>query len=430
MTFLFPIKPRGEGTADIECLTSYVSRLADIHQVTLFQIFEALRRWDGERGRATRIKKGIYTLRLNGYSNDNHGIVDTLMEATGVPGLTSCSLLSLRRVGAGNGISALKHEKAWCSACYREWIEEGAEPYDKLIWQIEGIFRCEVHRIELDTACPSCGATQGGHSPVKWSTKCRGCKASLVADRSEWRSRPARRPYEAAIHDLLTLTSARPGLVFDADATVRFRERMISVYDYRYLREKLGESFKKPIAHRKMQLRTVAIAAQFFGISLPNLLMDPEGASVQLSLDAIDEAPLPERYHRGIQDGTYGRAMLRIQEAIEHGPPYPTLTSIAAEHRCHTSYLYGVSHKLTKRLAGLRRAHLVELKRAASERVLHELKENLASNRVAVKGLHRNIASRTGAPINLIRDLHRQLRRQADQAIFSGREATGAGPTD
>jgi hypothetical protein len=411
MSYLLPIVPIGQATIDIECFASYLSRLADAHEVSLHLLLEAVRRWSAKRSLATRIKKGVYGVRINGYSKENLALVSLISEATGMPGLDACTLLALRDVGAGNGISALKREKAWCSACYAQWRKDGVEMYDKLIWQVDGIERCETHRIALSNRCPDCGRGQGGQSLSRWQPFCKACGAFLSHPVRRWIARPTRLPFEHSICEVLQLTVTSPGMSFSIGAPTVFLKAMERAYGYADLKARLGPIAKKPLQWRRFQLRTLSWIAQNYGVSLADLLVDPEGVASQASLDIERYVPPEVHYHRGVSRGTLKSAVASMKAALSAGPPYPTLVSIANSHGCHATYLYANATELTVRFNRLKREYLVS-ERARKCKIVTRLLNAAKGHSGTERSLHRSIAESTGVSICLVRTIHLELKRR------------------
>jgi hypothetical protein len=49
--------------------------------------------------------------------------------------------------------------KAWCPACYQEWLLSGKEIYEPLVWTINAVKICGKHYQFLEDRCPHCQAT-------------------------------------------------------------------------------------------------------------------------------------------------------------------------------------------------------------------------------------------------------------------------------
>jgi transcriptional regulator with XRE-family HTH domain len=158
---LYHLRPIGIGTPFVESLTSYVSRLAEAHCVTLgdlmtYEIFPRYGRCylpgTTEDHNTSAFWKDSPA--LNGTSPSAQDFIraleqltlrDNLRFLTMVPwaGVLSCRYL-------------VRRTKAWCSVCYREWLEEGVSIYEPLLWALEAANICLKHAARLQTFCPHC----------------------------------------------------------------------------------------------------------------------------------------------------------------------------------------------------------------------------------------------------------------------------------
>jgi transcriptional regulator with XRE-family HTH domain len=162
------LEPRGHGTAYVESLTGYVSRLAYSHAVTAAALFG----WElaplvGKTflKRAASSKDLRSTLLASAISQSSwmlNGTGSTAMDwVRAVEGLTLCSSLSaLSMLRWRNVISPLhlfRHTHAWCPACYCNQRKDDDELYDQLLWTIKTVTVCPLHKIALAELCPHCG---------------------------------------------------------------------------------------------------------------------------------------------------------------------------------------------------------------------------------------------------------------------------------
>ena len=52
----------------------------------------------------------------------------------------------------------IRARRAWCPACYGTWQEKGRTVYDPLLWTLEAVTVCPIHKILLASSCPNCKA--------------------------------------------------------------------------------------------------------------------------------------------------------------------------------------------------------------------------------------------------------------------------------
>ena len=152
---LFRLEPIGIGTPDVECLTSYVARLAAEHCVSPRKLLckEVL----APAGKATvhYSTSSIFSASLiNGMGQLAALTVNTLERLTLRDDLRYMTMLSW-----GNVLSThllLRTNKAWCHICYGEWLNEGEPIYDPLVWAFKSISLCSRHHEPLRQLCPYC----------------------------------------------------------------------------------------------------------------------------------------------------------------------------------------------------------------------------------------------------------------------------------
>ncbi len=159
---LFSLEPIGIGTAYVESLTGYATRLAEAHCVEFGRLVVGVI--------APVIKKG-YLLSNKGASfSVRFGITATSVNSMGVTardwvnaiqGLTLReNLTSLTMLPWANTIdrrNLIRRVRAWCPACYEDWRVNGERVYEPLLWSLAVILGCPIHNQPLTEVCPSCG---------------------------------------------------------------------------------------------------------------------------------------------------------------------------------------------------------------------------------------------------------------------------------
>jgi hypothetical protein len=162
-TRLFNLNPIGEDTAYVECLTSYIGRLAKAHSVTVGTLVA--------RELAPVLNK-VYILKscnkggsrfyesakeINGIGKTAEDCIAALQRLTGRTDLRNLTLVTLGKILSSRGL--LRSHLAWCPACFEEWRIKGEPIYQPLIWNFQVVNYCWKHNINLNTRCPSlnCG---------------------------------------------------------------------------------------------------------------------------------------------------------------------------------------------------------------------------------------------------------------------------------
>ena len=167
MTQLFPISLIGAGTANVESMASYVSRLALSHTVSARQLIATV----------SRVKEpGL----LNGYSGFAANTVDTINALAGQNNLAYGTLIRFRDVLSVNANESISTTRRWCPSCIADDLMAREPGYDPLMWSLKSISVCSKHDTWLVTTCPHCLSVQPYISYAGATrTRCVRCKGSL-----------------------------------------------------------------------------------------------------------------------------------------------------------------------------------------------------------------------------------------------------------
>lgn len=158
---LYSLDPIGLGTPSVECLTSYISRLANAHFVLVRQLYaeyqpaNAASDDDLESG-ASRSpdKKFALSQALNGATRRAESWVSKLERLTLRPDLRFLTLLPWQGIISTHFI--LRTHRAWCPTCFDSWQQSGGTIYEPLLWMIEEVKVCCQHERRLEHLCPHC----------------------------------------------------------------------------------------------------------------------------------------------------------------------------------------------------------------------------------------------------------------------------------
>ena len=176
-SILYNLPPIGVGTADIESLTGYISRLAHEHYLSPVVLLKNSVRNSSElpKGLQNDSISSIVAGSLNGFGDGTKRIVEILQGTTFRTDIGATCLLSLK--GKISNYKLLKKELAWCSVCYQEQRTTGKVIYDKLAWTLKDVDSCVIHRVPLLTKCPHCSEklkVLSGKSRPGFCSKCLG----------------------------------------------------------------------------------------------------------------------------------------------------------------------------------------------------------------------------------------------------------------
>jgi AraC-like DNA-binding protein len=164
---LFGLEPIGIGTAFVEGLTGYVSRLAAAHSVS---VGDLVGRELGENGPgslplvhpARRLAPGRRSSHcfmgasysLNGTGEATRLWIDVLQAKTCRTELRMLTLLPLEEIFSETGL--FRKRRAWCADCFRLWRRRDVLLYEPLLWSLRAATICPLHRRPLQEHCPWC----------------------------------------------------------------------------------------------------------------------------------------------------------------------------------------------------------------------------------------------------------------------------------
>lgn len=150
---LYSLKPIGLGTPEVESLTSYLTRLANAHRVTMIQLVKsefapALNK--PEKTIAAKFYRETYN--LNGINTWTRLTIDVLERLTFRDDVCFLTMYPWR-----HGLSRqklLRSHLAWCPTCYQEWQQSAQSIYNPLLWALDVVRICPRHRQVLRQRCP------------------------------------------------------------------------------------------------------------------------------------------------------------------------------------------------------------------------------------------------------------------------------------
>ncbi|AVP98903.1 hypothetical protein C7S18_17720 [Ahniella affigens] len=172
---------QGDGTSDVEALSSYLLRQAALHTVgpgTLVRIM--LDRLPDLRAQVdARAFRVPITAFIRPNATTEH-LVEALSLSTGVPAHEfECMTFLATSQALHRPQGAFAGNLRWCPVCFKEWSESGRQSYFKLIWQLGMVDCCDIHEVKLRDSCPSCGAKQGSECVRDRLDQCHRCQAPL-----------------------------------------------------------------------------------------------------------------------------------------------------------------------------------------------------------------------------------------------------------
>jgi len=157
---LYCLPPKGKGSAYIESLSSYISRLSEAHCLktgTLFSKF-LFPYMDKHYMNQIIVKGGNgfykHAHTINGVTDTAISFAELITNLTGSFGIEDLTLLRFKEVMPNRGL--LKTRKAWCPACFEDMKRNKIEIYEPLIWLLQPVNICLNHQIKLEEQCFNC----------------------------------------------------------------------------------------------------------------------------------------------------------------------------------------------------------------------------------------------------------------------------------
>jgi len=172
---LYQLEPIGVRTPVTESLTSFISRLAIAHCLPPGVLMERLLNplVNKTHGGANLHKIYPFTNALNGPGEMAKNLVKALQALTLHDELRLLTMLPWFELFPS--IHLLRSDRAWCSACYQDWLYRRQIIYEPLLWSLEAIKFCSFHRQRLLQQCPHCHKKNyflAWHSRPGFCSKC------------------------------------------------------------------------------------------------------------------------------------------------------------------------------------------------------------------------------------------------------------------
>jgi TniQ len=181
---LYPLTPVGLGTVLVECLSSYINRLALAYRVNArilvaHEVLPLLS--EAHYVPANPLKLGGFgrtrSMIVNGASAVAHDWAKTLGQLT-----MRSDLGQLTAHQWATGLpqwGLLRSVPQWCPLCYQQWREQGVPIYQPLLWALRAVTICVQHRTGLVEHCPSCHQSQSAIAAKSSPGSCTQCSAWL-----------------------------------------------------------------------------------------------------------------------------------------------------------------------------------------------------------------------------------------------------------
>jgi transcriptional regulator with XRE-family HTH domain len=157
---LYQLEPVGIRTRMVESLTGYIERLAEAHcippEVLISRTITPLLKQIFLKSRTSRDLRSLFdrATAINGTGNIAIDLVQALQDLTLIEDLHLLTLLFWAEVIPTRNL--FRTQSAWCAVCYEEWRLTKQVIYKPLIWTINSVQVCPLHKINLCLQCPHC----------------------------------------------------------------------------------------------------------------------------------------------------------------------------------------------------------------------------------------------------------------------------------
>lgn len=359
MTKLFPIPMMGQGTADVESLSSYLFRSAYLHGVSVKTLLNAMNEFS-ESNLKIQLNRPIsksLIIWLAGVSEATTELRARLGEFTGHD--MSCKpldFLNLKVYGLNTEIGEFR----WCPECLAEMHRIGAPLYYKQIWHMSIVKHCPVHRVRLVELCHKCHWNQTSFKAFYPVGYCTRCGESLFKRRTPLLQSDILPSWECPNHDFLEIFEKTANFVpektrffgteFVLAETRLFGAKFFPKLDGEYASSRKTLYFQTPDAMKVREqcrlnwkagfrLQSLRRLAYFMNISLYELLnFNGNLYTLPLAISEVEAAPKnPNVRIRATQNHqpTYHKVVAYIKE--QETPP--SLKQVALFAKVSTGYL-------------------------------------------------------------------------------------------
>lgn len=256
---LYSIEPIAIGSFEIESLSSYLSRLADVHCVTVGDIISHLIAPDIHKKYIKSIAfnggNGFYksSSAINGHGNIAEDFIEIIESLTKRKDIRKTTLLNCRELVPFRGLQ--KNSRFWCPSCFQADLDSKQIVYERLSWTLQPFHKCVIHDRVLESVCPfckSCMYTLERRSAPGYCTRCFYWLGNYTEDKS------------ANIHSSKSNELMR--IFFEELVNLSFENDCVSRSISFYIEKNFGGSLTK--------------AAEFLGYSKSTLWGWKEGANL------------------------------------------------------------------------------------------------------------------------------------------------------
>ncbi|MBR9663159.1 helix-turn-helix domain-containing protein [Bacillus cereus] len=157
---LYYLQPMELDTFYVESLTSYISRLAKEHNISLGTLINKILAPSlgkeylikSAKSGGNRFYDGAKS--INGYCRNALDFSQILESLTLQNNLKDLTLINWRNIVSLRGL--LNGKLSWCPSCISDWKVKNSQIYYPLSWHVSSMKVCLIHNTYLSNICPHC----------------------------------------------------------------------------------------------------------------------------------------------------------------------------------------------------------------------------------------------------------------------------------
>lgn len=417
----FDLEPLGIGSLEVESFSSFFYRLARIHTTSPYSLSVAIGEWWSKRiGNPVSLSRGqLYdSVQLCGYTSAVATYVRAVSEAIGRSDVSRTTLLALHDVACGKCQRVLHQGRFWCPACMEEAMRLGTIYYDRLLWNLLAIERCPIHKVRLESTCPSCGSHQRSSHATSSRLHCWACGRPLPCKASAWRlcEKPSFGERDccdliAAISDGRLVKGAPNAFRVFSDELLSMMQPLIATRSVKHAgADEKWREVRSWRHHRPPSFSTMLSRCHTVGVSLLDVVEDPVEAAHQACQLEFARCELPV-HRKPIRSSEVKRMVEARMAGLLASPgkdPLPSLAALARELQVSVGYIrYRFPALVTPYCERLRLQKLYRHRSStvASVNWLHsaEMPEAFAALGRSRRALAKHVSLTFGTSINVAR---------------------------
>jgi hypothetical protein len=181
-TRLYRLEPIGLGTPMVECLSSYIHRLAEAHGLPTWilvckELAPRFGQWSLLASNGHCDLFGELGMTINGNNETALEFTAILKHLTGHSDLSSLTFCRLGALVAAGRI--LRKTQAWCPECLEHRRGHSMPVYQPLIWMLSSLKACPIHGCPIEERCSKCGKSHAPIGRYRWNGQCPKCSSWL-----------------------------------------------------------------------------------------------------------------------------------------------------------------------------------------------------------------------------------------------------------